>query len=154
MSAELQLEKIKSLLEPLLEEDVFLVDMRIKPTNNIKIFLDGDKGLPLERCIKVNRALYKKMEELALYPDGDFSLEVSSPGADEPLKFSRQYPKHIGRDLMVTTAEDKVVTGKLTAVETTGFTLLRTEGKGKKAVEIEEQLRFEDVKQAKVQIKF
>jgi len=56
--------------------------------------------------------------------------------------------------LMVTTAEDKVVTGKLTAVETTGFTLLRTEGKGKKAVEIEEQLRFEDVKQAKVQIKF
>ena len=43
-------------------------------------------GLGIEKCIKINRALYKIMEEMGMYPDGDFSLEVSSPGIDEPLK--------------------------------------------------------------------
>ncbi len=37
------------------------------------------------------------MEEAAIYPDGDFSLEVSSAGLDEPLKSLRQYKKNIGR---------------------------------------------------------
>ena len=54
------------------DADMFLVEIKIKPTNNIKVFIDSDSGLPIERCIKVNRALYKQMEELAMFPDGDF----------------------------------------------------------------------------------
>jgi Uncharacterized protein conserved in bacteria len=70
-----------------------LVQVKIKPTNNIKVFLDGDNGITIEDCIKVNRKLYAEIEELAMYPDGDFSLEVSSPGVGEPLLLQRQYVK-------------------------------------------------------------
>ncbi|HRD44072.1 MAG TPA: ribosome maturation factor, partial [Ferruginibacter sp.] len=55
------LDSIKNQLEPLLSGDVFLVDIRIKPTNNIKVYLDADDGLAIEKCIKINRALYKSI---------------------------------------------------------------------------------------------
>ena len=67
-----QTETVQKLLEPLLTEDVFLVGIKIKPTNNIKVYLDADKGLGIEKCTKINRALYKVIEEMGLYPDGDF----------------------------------------------------------------------------------
>jgi ribosome maturation factor RimP len=154
MSTESQLHTIREWIEPMLEEDMFLVDMRIKPTNNIKIFLDADKGLPLERCIKVNRALYKKIEEAALYPGGDFSLEVSSPGVDEPLKLQRQFIKNVGRNVSVTLPDESIRTGKMIAADDLGFRISRTEGKGKKAVTLEDEFPYKDVKSVKVLISF
>jgi ribosome maturation factor RimP len=68
MSRENQIETVEKLLQPLLTDDIFLVDIRIKPINNIKIFLDADSGLGIEKCIKINRALYKIMEEIAIIP--------------------------------------------------------------------------------------
>ena len=62
MSRENQIETVQKLLLPLLPEDVFLVEIKIKPINNIKIYLDADAGLGIEKCIKINRALYKIME--------------------------------------------------------------------------------------------
>ena len=32
-----------------LDPDYFLVEVKIKPTNNVKIFVDGDKGVPVEK---------------------------------------------------------------------------------------------------------
>jgi ribosome maturation factor RimP len=60
------------------------VEVKIKPTNNIKVFLDGDQGITIEKCIAVNRALYKQLEESGMFPDGDFSLEVHRPGWTNP----------------------------------------------------------------------
>ncbi len=154
MVTDTQLDKVKKLLEPLLEEDVFLVDMKVKPTNNFKIYLDADSGLAIEKCIKINRALYKKMEEEALYPDGDFSLEVSSPGIDEPLKLRRQYNKNIGRNIEVKLKDGSVKEGKLINVSEEDITLEFTEGKGKKAVLQQLQLPFSEIQQTKVLIKF
>jgi ribosome maturation factor RimP len=154
MVTDIQLSNIRSFLEPLLDPDMFLVDMRIKPTNNIKVYLDADTGLPLEKCIKINRALYKKIEESGMYPNGDFSLEVSSPGIDEPLKNKRQFRKNVGRDVAVTMNDGRAVTGQLMQAEEESFTVSRTEGKGKKAVTIEELIPFESVKQVKVLVKF
>src|SRR3954471_15147279 len=107
MSRENQIETVQKLIEPLLVDDIFLVEIKIKPTNNFKIYLDADSGLGIEKCIKINRALYKKIEEMGMYPDGDFSLEVSSPGVDEPLKLLRQYKKNIGRNVEVVTNDDE-----------------------------------------------
>ncbi len=45
MSTETQLDTVKKLLGSLLEGDIFLVDMKVKPINNIKIYLDADSGL-------------------------------------------------------------------------------------------------------------
>src|SRR5580693_3561181 len=90
---------IENMLQAILAEETvyFLVEVRIKPTNNVKVFLDGDQGISIEKCVQVNRALYRKLEESGLFPADDFSLEVSSPGLDEPLKMLRQYRKNIGR---------------------------------------------------------
>lgn len=154
MSRENQIETVQKLLQPLLVEDIFLVDIRIKPTNNIKIYLDADTGLGIERCIKINRALYKVMEEMSIYPDGDFSLEVSSPGIDEPLKIHRQYLKNVGREVEIKLNDDTIKIGKLLAATENELSLEYTEGKNKKAVTHNVTIPFTDIRQTTVQIKF
>jgi ribosome maturation factor RimP len=154
MSSETNLETVKSILESLLEGDIFLVDMKVKPTNNIKIYLDADTGLGIEKCIKINRALYKVMEEMEIYPDGDFSLEVSSPGIDEPLKMHRQYLKNIGRNIEVSYLDGQKKEGQLKQVNEESIEIEYTEGKGKKAVTHNVDIPFSQIKQTKVLIKF
>ena len=82
-------------------ETIFPVEIKISPSNDIKVFLDADDGITIEKCTSVNKALYKYIEESELFPGGNFSLEVSSPGVDEPLKLYRQYKKNIGRKVEV-----------------------------------------------------
>ncbi len=154
MSTETQLEFVKKTLLTLLVDDIFFVDMKVKPTNNIKIYLDADNGLGIEKCIKINRALYKRMEEMGLYPDGDFSLEVSSPGLDEPLKQIRQYQKNIGRSVEVTKLDATKQEGKLVELTEDSISIEFVEGKGKKAVEHKLSIPFSEIKQTKVLIKF
>jgi ribosome maturation factor RimP len=152
MTVETQIETITKLIGPLLVDDIFLVSIKIKPTNNYKIYLDADGGLGIEKCIKINRALYKIMEEMAIHPDGDFSLEVSSPGIDEPLKLLRQYKKNIGRAVEVITNDDTKKEGLLKEVADNAITIEQTEGK--KAMVINTAISFADIKQTKVLIKF
>src|ERR1700744_4463252 len=109
---------VESFIQALLESEqgYFLVDIRIKPTNNVKVFIDGNQGISIEKCVQFNRSLYKKIEESGLFPSGDFSLEVSSPGLDEPLKSFRQYRKNIGRNVEVILNEGNKKEGRLTTV--------------------------------------
>ena len=154
MTQDTQIQAIEKLITPLLNEDIFLVSIKIKPTNNFKIYLDADSGLGIEKCIKINRALYKIMEEMGMYPEGDFSLEVSSPGLDEPLKLLRQYKKNIGRDVEVILNNEASKEGKLTTVTDENITVEYTEGKGKKAIVKTDEIPFNMIRQTKVQIKF
>lgn len=154
MTQDTQIQAVEKMVGPLLNEDVFLVSIKVKPTNNFKIYVDADSGLGIEKCIKINRALYKAMEETGMYPDGDFSLEVSSPGLDEPLKLLRQYKKNVGRGVEVLTNEDVKREGKLIRVTEEKITIEYTEGKGKKAETKTEEIYFNNIKQTRVQIKF
>jgi len=154
MTQDTQIQEVEKLIKPLLFDDIFLVSIKIKPTNNFKIYLDADSGLGIEKCIKINRALYRIMEEMGMYPDGDFSLEVSSPGLDEPLKLLRQYQKNVGREVEVITNDEVKSAGKLVEVTEEKITLAYTEGKGKKAALITKDILFTDIKQTKVQIRF
>jgi len=99
----------------LLEEEqaYFLISVNIRPVNNISVFIDGDEGVTIEKCVKINRMLYKQIVENELLADGEFSLEVSSPGVDEPLKLKRQYIKNIGRFLEIDTIDGNHLDGKL-----------------------------------------
>ncbi|MEY2918595.1 MAG: hypothetical protein RIS73_2309 [Bacteroidota bacterium] len=154
MSEETQIQSIEKLIAPLLTDDIFLVSIKVKPINNYKIYLDADAGLGIEKCIKINRALYKIMEEMGMYPDGDFSLEVSSPGVDEPLKLLRQYKKNIGRNVEVLLNDEVKKEGILKEVTDDTITIEQTEGKGKKAVTLNTGISFTEIKQTKVLIKF
>lgn len=154
MTQDSHIQTVEKLIGPLLEGDIFLVSIKIKPTNNIKIYLDADGGLGIEKCIRINRALYKIMEEQAIYPDGDFSLEVSSPGIDEPLKLLRQYKKNIGRNVEVITTDDTKKEGKLTEATEEKISIEYTIGKGKKAETKKEEIGFNSIKQTTVLVKF
>jgi ribosome maturation factor RimP len=154
---------IEAILGELLKADpsYFLVDTRIRPTNNIKVFLDGDNGITIEKCVQVNRFLYKKLEESGLFPEGDFSLEVSSPGLDEPLKLIRQYKKNIGRRVEVSLNDGTHKEGKLTEVAEDGIVLeeaTATSFAGKQASK-KQQLSthtflFNNIKTTKIQVIF
>lgn len=156
MDTSAQIAAISGMINNLLADQpaVFLVQVKIKATNNVKVFVDGDNGITIENCIKLNRKLYAQLEEAGMYPDGDFSLEVSSPGVGEPLLLHRQYTKNIGRLLEVKTLEGAVHTGKLLSAEESGIALEVTTGKGKKAVTQTLSIPFEDIKEASVQIQF
>jgi ribosome maturation factor RimP len=147
------LNQVTAKLESLIEgSTLFLVDIKVKPTNNFKIYLDGDNGVTIEAVSKINRALYKYMEESELFPDGDFSLEVSSPGVDEPLKFLRQYKKNLGRKVEITLNEGEPVEGKLIEATEEEVTIEQVTGKKKEVTTT--VIPFNNIKKTVVQISF
>ena len=147
---------IEYLVKELIANDpaLFIVDIRIKPTNNIKVYIDGDQGVSIERLVQFNRALYRKIEEEGMYPNGDFSLELSSPGLDEPLKMHRQYVKNIGRYVEVLDTEGKKTEGKLVNAADSEIVVEEERGKGKKRELITHNIPIEKIKSTKIQVKF
>ena len=154
-------QKVKNLVED--EPDVFLVEIRIKPTNNVKVFLDSDNSMSLDKLIQYNRKLYRDLEESQFFPGNDFSLEVSSPGLDEPLKQIRQYRKNVGRDVEVLLQEGSKIEGKLIEATDSGIVVeeekisprvVGGKNKGKKKELLQHSIPFNNIKSTKIQIKF
>jgi len=156
MTIDEQIQQIELQLAQVLEAtpEYFCVSLKIKPINNIKLFLDGDNGITIENCVKINRKLYALIEAMAIYPEGEFSLEVSSPGVTEPLKLHRQYVKNVGRFVEVVFTDGTVKEGKLLEVLENDILIEHMEGKGKKAVVQQIVVPFENIKTATVQVKF
>ena len=156
MSIEGQIQVLEQRVNDLIEAEpeVFLVEVRIKPTNNIKVFLDADQGMSIDRLIRYNRKLYRELEESSLFPGGDFSLEVSSPGLDEPLKLIRQYQKNTGRFVEVIRVDGSKKKGKLLAVSEEEIVMEEEKGKGKKKELVQHIIPFSEIKTTRVQIKF
>ena len=136
------------------DPDLFLVEIKIKPTNNIKVYIDGNQGVSIERLVQFNRKLYKQIEEENMYPNGDFSLEISSPGLDEPLKLHRQYVKNVGRFVEVTGLDGLKKEGKLVSADENAIVVEEQKGKGKKMELVQHTIPFSNIKTTKVQIKF
>lgn len=151
-----RIQQIETLVAQLIEDrkEVFLVSVRIKPTNNIKVFLDADNGINIDTSARINRAMYKIIEEKGWYPDGNFSLEVSSPGLDEPLKLLRQYQKNIGRNVEVMFEDNSKAEGKLLSASEDLIEIEITTGKNKKAVSTVKSIPFKEIKQVKILISF
>ena len=156
MANETQIQAITAMMQQLLEDnpDYFLVDVRIKPTNNVRIALDADTGVSIDKCVFYNRKLYRQLEEMAFFPEGDFSLEISSPGLDEPLKMYRQYVKNIGRNVEVVLNDSARTEGKLVAVDEKGITVEETKGKNKKKEVLQHAFLFDNIKSTKIQSLF
>ncbi|HEV3414517.1 MAG TPA: ribosome maturation factor [Puia sp.] len=147
---------IEGLMQTMLADEpgYFLVDVRIKPTNNVKVYIDGDQGISIEKCVRYNRALYKKLEETGLFSNGDFSLEVSSPGLDEPLKLHRQYKKNIGRQVELVLQDGSKIEGRLLEVSEDGIIVEEIRGRNKKKEVINHTFLFENIKTTKIQVVF
>jgi len=156
MQTDSVLNNVGQLVNQFLESEpgYFLVEVKIKATNNIKVFIDGDKGISIEKCVQFNRQLYKIIEGTDLFPQGDFSLEVSSPGIDKPLKLQRQYLKNTGRNVEILFNDDSVKSGRLLQVSNDDIILEEIVGKGKKAETRQLVIPFSNIKTTTVQIEF
>ena len=149
--------QVEELLEKALKENktLFLIDFSITPDNTIRIILDGDEGVNLKDCIAISRAIEHNLDR----EEHDFSLEVTSAGAGEPIVMARQYPKNIGRKLIVKTATDNYE-GNLTEATENSITLEWKErepkpvGKGKVTVQKRKKIALSEIDEAKVKLKF
>lgn len=150
-------DKVTALLEGALAENqsLFLIDYSVTPGNKINVVLDGDNGVTLKECMAVSRAIEHNLDR----EEEDFSLEVASAGATSPLVMPRQYTKNIGRKMEIRTAESSFE-GILTAATEDAIILEwkarepKPIGKGKVTVQKKEEIRFSDIKEAKVILKF
>jgi len=156
MATEAPVQHIEKLVDNMLsaESEYFRVNVKIKPTNNVKVFIDGDHGISIEKCVWFNRRLYKMIEDSGIYPSGEFSLEVSSPGVDEPLKLHRQYAKNIGRFVEVIFNDGSKKEGRLVQVAESDIIMEQLSGKGKKTISQQIVIPFNNIKTTTVQIKF
>lgn len=143
---------VKFVNEAVESTDIYVVDITVsdsKIKRKISVFLDTDEGITIEQCRLFSRDLGNQLEEII---EDAFTLEVSSPGADSPLKFERQYIKNIGRSLKVTKTDSTEVKGKLTEVNNG---LITIEPEAKKKVKPEAMtISLEEIKEAKVIISF
>jgi len=139
-----------------LSEEYFIVEIiiggiKIKP--KITILLDGDNGITIDYCAEISRKVANEIEEKNII-DTAYTLEVSSPGIDFPLKFHRQYKKNIGRKLEIELIDGNIKTGKLEEVNE-GILYLSADKK-KKAIEetVKQEIKLEEIKKAVVIISF
>ncbi len=132
----------------------FRINVKVKPANNLKVYIDGDEGISIEQCTKFNRRLYSLIEDSGIFNAGEFSLEVSSPGVGQPLKLHRQYVKNIGRNVEIIFIDGTNQQGKLIQVTETDIILEQATGKGKKLTTQQLVIPFSDIKNTIVQIKF
>lgn len=149
--------QVEELLEKALKENeaLFLIDFSITSNNTIKIVLDGDEGVNLKDCMAVSRAIEHNLDR----EEHDFSLEVTSSGAAEPIVMARQYPKNIGRKLVVKTANANFE-GDLTEATEETITLEwkarepKPVGKGKITVQKRKKIAISEIEEAKVKLIF
>ena len=156
MDIRTQEQKLRDLVTELLDGNTnyFLVDIKVRPGNNIRVTLDADTGVSIDKCVEYNRSLYKKIEDAGIFPPGDFSLEVSSPGTDEPLRFHRQYLKNRGRKVEVMMQDGTRREGKLVEVSEDGIIIEESVGQKKKKELVMQTLLFDNIKSTKIQVVF
>ncbi|MEY2703642.1 MAG: hypothetical protein RLY43_2281 [Bacteroidota bacterium] len=151
-------DKVKNILDAVLAdyEQLFLIELSVSENNRIIITLDGDRGVNLQDCITISRAVEQELDKEEL----DFSLEVASAGVSSPLKFVRQYKKNIGRKLKVKTISNEEIEALLTDADDQAATFSwkarepKKIGKGKETVEKTVRLPYEEIKESIVLISF
>jgi ribosome maturation factor RimP len=137
--------------------DLFLVDVNMGKSNDIRVLVDSMEGIKIGECAELSRWLSAELELI----DENFSLEVSSPGLTSPLVLKQQYIKNIGREVEVVFNDGKKKKGKLTGVEEDGINIEVTEKmlaggsqKKKKSVIVSKVFAFKDIKSTKVVVEF
>ncbi|HHB51724.1 MAG TPA: ribosome maturation factor RimP [Saprospiraceae bacterium] len=129
-------------------EDCYIVEIKIDQNSKVRVFVDCDSGVPIRKCVSISRRVEHFLDETLLLGE-KYTLEVSSPGIDRPL-IKRQFKKNIGRDLKVILNNDKKIKGTLNFVDTNGIILNIKE----KKITKQEEIKFSDIKEAKVIVKF
>jgi ribosome maturation factor RimP len=147
-------EKIKDLAEKsLTNPSHFLVDVVVSKHKPWKFtaIVDGDQGITIDDCAAVSRELNGLLE--SEIPDS-YTLEVTTPGLDHPLKLARQYQKNVGRQVKVVRKDKSIVTGSLKQTEEEKIVIETEIGQGKKTEVKIIEIPFTDIEKAFVTVSF
>ncbi len=119
----------------------------------LRVYIDKDMGVDIEECGLVSEKLSEKLDEIDPIPHNYF-LEVSSPGAERPLKKEKDFEKAIGKNVFVKTYEpidgEKTFEGILTRFDGNMVSIEAKIKTRKKMVEIP----YEKVASARLAVSF
>ena len=101
-------EIVEDLATEILEnEDLELVDVEyVKEGKNwfLRVYIDKESGVDIDECGMVSERLSEKLDELDPI-EHNYFLEVSSPGAERPLKKEKDFLNAIGKHVNIKTYE-------------------------------------------------
>ena len=151
------IEKLKELAQSHLKDPGhFVVDVimsKHKPYK-VTVILDGDKGITIDDCSLLSRALSEDLDNIDLIKD-NFTLEVGTPGLDQPLKLKRQYAKNVGRNLKVHRKDKIIVQGLLQETDNEKVVLeIEVKEKGRKKEFTQLEIPFSEIEKAIVMVSF
>lgn len=110
----------------------FIVEVSVGPSNEIRLVVDSEKGIPISYCEELDALVETKLDR----DKEDYSLEVSSAGICTELKVFGQFRKNIGNKVEVTMPNGAWVRGILVDATEDGFDV---ETEEKKKVEGEKK---------------
>jgi len=123
------------IFEPILAErnlELVEVECRREPHGQVvRVLVDREGGIDLDSISDVSRELSSHLDVIDLY-DGAYTLEVSSPGINRPLRTPEQFRRYVGKKVRARTAEpldgSRNFVGRLTMVEPEAITLELCDG--------------------------
>ena len=97
------IEEIQTALQPTADEmSIEIVEVEFKQgTAALTIYIDTDGGVDLDTCEKFHHAIDPILDELDPTFGAPYTLNVSSPGLDRPLKTDRDFAKCAGKRVEV-----------------------------------------------------
>lgn len=123
---------VTTIVTPILEEKDFdLVDVEfVKEGKNwfLRVFIDKDGGIDLDDCVAVSEILSEQLDTMDPDPIPQaYFLEVSSPGAERPLKKDKDFEQALNEYIHVSLYQnldgEKQFDGFLTAIDKETLTL-------------------------------
>jgi ribosome maturation factor RimP len=127
----------------------FVADVKALPTHKIELFVDRiDTNISIDECVAISRQLENYLETNKLVGE-KYTLEVSSPGLEQPFKVRQQYEKALNKKVEVLKTDGIKLIGTLTAFDDEKV-MINTEKKIKKEI-IEETvtINYQDIKAIK-----
>ncbi len=98
------IEELKQLLVSIAEPmniEVVDVEFRMSKNPSLTVFIDTEDGVDLDTCEKYHNAIDAPLDEFDFTLGASYTLNVSSPGLDRPLKTARDFEKHLGEDVEI-----------------------------------------------------
>ena len=119
--------QIRELLEPTLAHlgyEVYAVEQLGSGGRTLRFSIDKPTGVSIEDCERVSQVAGPILEQSGLV-DGNYILEVSSPGAERPLRERWEYERFAGKRVNVRYRygenSEGVVEGVLAGVDDNGI---------------------------------
>ncbi|MFF4350958.1 ribosome maturation factor RimP [Streptomyces sp. NPDC001530] len=151
-----QSERLRELLEPLVSsQGLDLEEVEVDSVGRkrvLRVVVDSDEGADLDAIADVSRALSAKLDETDAMGEGEYTLEVGTPGAERELKEHRHYVRATDRLVKFQLAEDGELVARVLTVDDAGVDVEVPGVKGRKPTA--KRLAFEDIAKARVQVEF